>query len=134
MKKTIKVVIEKSTYGYSAYMDDNTLSYGCIGEGKTVKETIQDFLDAYEDMKEYYESQNKPFEEVDFNFCYDTTSFLQHLSETFTLSGLSKITGINEKQLGHYVQGVNKPRPATAKKIQNKIKEYAKNIAAMSLL
>ena len=34
----IKVIIEKSSYGFSAYMDtDNKdINYHCIGEGKTI--------------------------------------------------------------------------------------------------
>jgi len=133
-KKTVKVFIEKSDYGYSAYMDDTPLSYSCLGEGKTVAETIEDFKDAYAEMREYYESIGKFFEEVDLEFYYDPVSFIQSLCGVFTLSGLSKITGINEKQLGHYVQGVNKPRPATAQKIKESIIKYAKELSTARLV
>ena len=46
-----KVFIEKSEYGYSAYIGDTPLEFGCIGEGKTVEETIEDFLGTFEAMK-----------------------------------------------------------------------------------
>jgi len=52
--KTIKVYIEIADNGYSAYMEKNDLNYGLIGEGKTVRETIADFMDAYAEMREYY--------------------------------------------------------------------------------
>lgn len=46
-----KVFIEKSESGYSAYIGDTPLEFGCIGEGKTVEETIKDFLGTFEAMK-----------------------------------------------------------------------------------
>ena len=52
--KKVKVFIEKSSYGFSAYMDDAPLNYGIIGEGKTVDETIHDFNEAYAGMRDYY--------------------------------------------------------------------------------
>ena len=52
--KKVKVFIELSSYGYSAYMDDTPLDYSCIGEGKTVEETIDDFKAAYGELREYY--------------------------------------------------------------------------------
>ena len=48
------VFIEKSEYGYSAYIGDTPLEFGCIGEGKTVEETIEDFLGTFEAMKQDY--------------------------------------------------------------------------------
>ena len=38
--KEVKVFIEMSSYGYSAYMDDTPLGYSVIGEGKTVEEAL----------------------------------------------------------------------------------------------
>lgn len=109
--KKVKVFIELSTYGYSAYMDDTPLDYSCIGEGKTVEETIEDFNAAYREIREYYESIGKYFEEVEYEFYYDTASFLQYFGKTFSLAGLEVITGVNQTQLGHYLHGRRKPRP-----------------------
>ncbi len=70
--KRVKVFIEKSEYGYSAFMDNSTLDYGCIGEGKTVEETIEDFHSAYNEILEYYKLIGKEFEEVELEFSFDT--------------------------------------------------------------
>ena len=67
-----KVFIEKSEYGYSAYIGDTPLEFGCIGEGKTVEETIEDFLGTFEAMKQGYIAAGNKFEDVDIEFCYDT--------------------------------------------------------------
>lgn len=43
-KIKVKVFVEKAESGYSAYMDDSPLDYGCIGEGVTVEAAIEDFV------------------------------------------------------------------------------------------
>ena len=41
----VRVFIERSNDGYSAYMpDDNNLPFGLTGDGKTAQEAMQDFL------------------------------------------------------------------------------------------
>ena len=57
-------------------MSKNPLNYNVIGEGKTVEETIDDFNKSYEGMRDYYERQGKDFEEIQYDFFYDTASFL----------------------------------------------------------
>ena len=54
------VFIEKSEYGYSAYIGDTPLEFGCIGEGTTVEETIEDFLGTFEAMKQDFHERSKP--------------------------------------------------------------------------
>lgn len=132
--KTIRVILENSSYGYSAYMDDDTLSYGCIGEGKTIDETIADFYDAYSEMKEYYASVNKYFEEVEFEFYYDIASFLEKYYKKFSLAGLEQITGVNQTQLGHYLHGRRKPSKKTIAKIQKGVEAFAKELTELKFV
>ena len=126
--KKVKVFIELSTYGYSAYMDDTPLDYSCIGEGKTVEETIEDFKAAYREIREYYESIGKYFEEVEYEFYYDTASFLQYFGKTFSLAGLEVITGVNQTQLGHYLHGRRKPTRKVIDKIQQGVERFAQEL------
>ena len=81
--KKVRVFIERASDGsYSAYMpDDNNLSYGIIGTGMSIDETISDFHDAYKGMKEHYADSGKYFEEVEFEFSYDIPSFLAYYSK-----------------------------------------------------
>ena len=127
-QKQVKVFIEKSSFGYSAYMDDTPLSYNVIGEGRTVEETIADFNKSYEGMREYYKQHGKPFEEILYEFYYDTASFLQEYSKAFSLAGLERITGVNQTQLGHYLHGRRKPTKKTIDKIQKGVQEFAHNL------
>ena len=129
--KRVKVFIEKSEYGYSAFMDNSTLDYGCIGEGKTVEETIADFQSAYDEMREHYKEKGKEFEEVELEFFYDTASFLQAFVKAFSLAGLERITGVNQTQLGHYLHGRSKPSRKTIQLIEQGVHNFAKDLSAI---
>lgn len=129
--KKVKVFIEKGTDEFSAYMDDTPLSYSCIGTGATVEETIQDFKQAYAEMREYYKSIGKDFEEVECSFYYDIPSFLQEFAFAFSLAGLERITGVNQKQLGHYISGYRKPSDKTIRKIEDGIHRFSDQLSAV---
>ena len=129
--KQVKVFVEKSSYGFSAYMDDTPLNYNVIGEGKTVEETIDDFNKSYEGMRDYYERQGKDFEEIQYDFFYDTASFLDEYSKAFSLAGLERITGVSQAQLGHYLHGRRKPSLKTIAKIEKGVKSFARNLTAI---
>ena len=129
--KHVKVFIEKSSYGYSAYMEDNNLDYGLFGEGKTVEEAIDDFNKSYAGMREYYERHGKNFEEIEYEFFYDTASFLQEYCKAFSLAGLERITGVSQTQLGHYLHGRSKPSKKTIAKIEQGVQAFARDLTAV---
>lgn len=71
--KTVNAFIERTKYGsFSVFvdLDDNTLNYGIHGLGKTAKEAIDDFVSAYETMKEFHQKENKSFVEAKFEYLY----------------------------------------------------------------
>ena len=129
--KTVKVYIEKSEYGYSAYMDDTPLDYSCLGEGKTVEETIKDFKTAYNEMKSFYAGTGKPFEEIKYEFYYDVASFLQEFAPEFSLAGLERITSVNQTMLGHYLHGRRRPSRKTVEKIERGVADFARELSAI---
>ncbi|MDR1631354.1 MAG: helix-turn-helix transcriptional regulator [Dysgonamonadaceae bacterium] len=127
----VKAFIERGNNGtYGVYVDheDNTLNYGIIGEGDTVDAAIKDFKTAYEEMKELHKEEGKHFVEAEFEFHYDTASFLNFYTCYFSLAGLSRLTGIHQGQLSHYVTGVRNPSKQTIQKIDTSIHEFAKNL------
>jgi hypothetical protein len=133
----IKTFIERGNDGsYGVYVDleDNNLNYGIIGDGKTIKEAIDDFYNSYKEMKELYISENKHFEEAEFEFKYDTASFLAYYSNVLSLAGLGRLTGIAQGQLSHYVTGRRKPSPKTVRKIEKSLHEFAAEIAQVQLM
>ena len=133
----VKAFIEKGADNiYSVYVDleDNTLNYGIHGVGDTKEEAIKDFLQAYEDMKEIYEEEGKPFVEAEFSFHYDVVSFLEYYNQFLTLSGLSKLTGINKAQLSQYIQRYRNPSPKTAERIQIALHSFADELKSVHLV
>lgn len=134
--KRVRVFIERASDGnYSAYMpDDNNLSYGIIGTGTSIDETISDFHDAYEGMKKHYADSGKYFEEIEFEFSYDIPSFLAYYSNRLSLAGLERITGVAQGQLSHYVTGRRRPSKKTIEKIQNALQNFGKELSHVNFV
>ena len=133
--KKVRVFVERASDGsYSAYMpDDNNLSYGIIGTGMSIDETISDFHDAYTGMTEPYADSGKYFEEVEFEFSYDIPSFLAYYSNRLSLAGLERITGVAQGQLSHYVTGRRRPSKKTIEKIQNALQNFGKELSHVNV-
>lgn len=133
--QSINVKIERGEDGtYGAYIINNTLPFGIIGEGNTSNQAKDDFLSSYNSMREYYEKTNKKFVECKFEFSYDVASFLNYYSKILSLSGLEHITGINQGQLSHYVTGHRKPGKKTIEKIESNLHKFAEELKELELV
>ena len=133
----VKAVIERGsdgTYGIYIDLDESRLSYGIIGEGKTVNDAIDDFRNSYDEMREYYKEINKPFQEAEFSFLYDMASFLKFYSVYFSLAGLSRLTGIHQGQLSHYLTGQRSPSKKTVEKIESSLHKFGKEISQVEFV
>lgn len=124
-----KVIIEKGADGsYNARMQHKSLGFMLLGSGKTVREAITDFLVSKEEIAAVYQEENKPFPVMEFTYLYDLSSFLEYYSKIFSFAALERLTGINQSQLSQYVQGYRKPSKKTAKRIESKLHELAKEL------
>ena len=131
----IKVIIEQNGKGrYSAFIDDDRITFGILGEGKTVEETIEDFKIGYQEMKETYQSVGKEIPELEFEFKYDTASFLSVYSNVLSLAGLSRLTGLNQGQLSHYVTGRKHPTRRTVEKIRESVHAFGRNLCQVDFV
>ena len=92
----ISVTIEKGDELFGAWAESIK---GIYGEGRTVKE-----MELRGDV------------EVEWHF--DVPSFLQYYDGIFTKAALERITGINQKQLGHYASGRKRPRRNQVEKME----------------
>lgn len=125
----VNVVIEKGTDNrYSAYMDYYEFEFGLSGFGKTAQEAINDFYECCEEAKIMQEREGKIMPELEFDIYYDVCSFLDYYGGILSKSGLEKVTGINQKQLWHYSSGKRHPKPATVKRIQERLHGFADNL------
>jgi predicted RNase H-like HicB family nuclease len=133
----VKAFIERGndgTYGVYVDLEDNTLNYGIHGDGSTVDEAIKDFKAGYLEMKELHEKEGLRFVEAEFEFHYDTASFLGYYTAYFSLAGLSRLTGIHQGQLSHYVNGTRNPSRQTIQKIDNSVHSFAKNLSQVQFV
>jgi hypothetical protein len=135
MKRIVTVTLERGKDGsYSAFISSDNCPFGCIGEGMTAKETEEDFFAGVEDMRRVYAKSGKPFPELAFRFKYDVPSFLGYYAYAFSLAGLQRITGINQRQLSHYVNGVRRPSKRTTQKIETALRRFATELSQITLL
>ncbi len=61
-------------------------------------------------------------------------SFLDSYSDKISLAGLGRLTGINPKQLSHYLNEKRNPSPKTVKKIEAALHEFGKEISQKFIL
>lgn len=135
MNENTEVIIERGKDAtFSAYIASGNVPFGLLGDGKTVKETIEDFYNSYEEMKAYYESEKKEFPNLKFEFKYDVASFLSYYGMILSFAGLERLTGINQGQLSHYVTGHRKPSKRTTQKIEKKLHEFAEELHQLSFV
>lgn len=129
LTKTIKTKIIAHIEGgndgwYSVYFNED-LPFGCFGEGRTIEDAKNDFLGTFEAFcKDHFERTGE-LVEAEFRFVYDASAFLQHYKGILTLSGLSRITGINKVQLSQYVCGRRHPSQKTQQKIKASVINFA---------
>ncbi len=116
-------------------VDPQKLNFGLFGEGKSVEETIKDFYVCVEEMRVAQHELGKSFpDKLEFKFVYDTPSFLEYYSEKLSLAGLGRITGINRKQLSHYLTGRSRPSERTIRKIEKSLREFGKELSQVNFV
>lgn len=128
----IKVIIEKGTDLFGAWAENIP---GIYGDGNTVQETKDSILAAIELYKKYNNEIPEELQgDMEIEWIFDVQSFLQYYSGIFTKAALERITGINQKQLGHYASGLKKPRRAQVEKIENALRGFIKDMSLIHLL
>jgi len=122
--KTVEVIVEHAGKNLSAYIEGAPV----ITVGNDMKEAIELYL---EDNPNPCEVLSGEFE---LKFKIDAATFINYYSSIFTKAALSRITGINERQLWHYAAGVHKPRRRQLEKIQKGIQSLSRELSAINLL
>jgi predicted RNase H-like HicB family nuclease len=131
----VVAIIEKGLDGtYGAFIGSDNVPFGVIGDGNTIAEAVADFYNSVEEMRAFYKEEGKEFPELEFEFRYDTASFLQQYAYAFTLAGLERITGVNQRQLSHYINGVRKPSEKTTRKIEERLHKFGEEIASVKFV
>lgn len=129
--RTVEVIVEHAGKNLSAYIEDAPV----ITVGNNMKEIENNMREA---IGLYLEDNPNPCKvlsgEFELKFKIDAATFINYYSSIFTKAALSRITGINERQLWHYAAGVHKPRKTQLAKIQDGIKSLTSELSSISLL
>ena len=132
----IVVNVAKTAEGYTASIDILPgWVLGTTGVFDDFKKELQESVNIYiEWAKEDGDEYPSVFDgEYEFEYKFDVESLLYCYNGIFTRSAISRLTGINEKQLGHYACGRSLPRPEQKRKITAALHKLGKELIAVSV-
>lgn len=130
-KLIISICASKDSFG--AYAEN---CEGIYAAGDSVRDVKQDVLDAIEIYKEITPESEwaEPIKEGwPIEWRYDVQSLLLYYQGVFTNAALERMTGINQKQLWNYANGVSKPRKQAKEKIENALHSLGHELLELSL-
>lgn len=126
MNKKIKMIVEKTDTGFSAFSED----FPIYTTGRTIPELIDNALEAanlcFEEDKISVTQENLKFE-IDFK------QFFQYY-KVINAKFLANKIGMNPTLLSQYVQGHKKPSDAQTKKILLGIHQIGQELSEINLI
>ena len=131
----LKAIIETTPNNYSAYFENFG---GVVATGSTISEIKRRLAEGIEVMIETckemgYEIPDEVKDGYTIEFKMDVKSLLSVYYGIFTKSGLERLTGINQKQLWHYANGMTKPRKKQKEKIESALHRLGNELLAIHL-
>ncbi len=108
MKKILVNIVWNDNYG--AYSD---LIPGCVATHATIDGVKEAYKSALEFHIEGSDDEDLPEclkEEYELEYELAVSALLHYYDKILTRAALSRITGINQRQLGHYLNGYRNPR------------------------
>jgi hypothetical protein len=69
--------------------------------------------------------------QFELNYILETSALLHSLDGILTRSTIARISGINQRQIGHYASGHRAPRPQQREKIINGIHAISRELASV---
>lgn len=131
--KKLIINISASKDSFGAFAEN---CKGIYAQGDSVRDVKQDVYDAIEIYKEITpESEwEEPIKENwPIEWRYDVQSLLLYYQGVFTNAALERMTGINQKQLWNYANGVSTPRKQAKEKIENALHSLGHELLELTL-
>ncbi len=131
----IKVIVAWEEHNYSAVCDSvNGLVIDTNKDLEKLKKSfrtgfdfhIKSSLEDGDELPDFIKQGNYELE-----FDLQVSALLHSLDGVLTRSALARTTGINEKQLGHYMSGYRKPRADKRRRIVEGIHKIGKQLTAV---
>jgi predicted RNase H-like HicB family nuclease len=125
-KKKIKIIVEKTKTGFSAYAED----YAVYSTGKSISELMENALEA---CNLFFEEQGILLAMENLKFEIDFKQFFQYY-RVINAKFLADKIGMNPTLLSQYVQGHKKPSEAQTEKILGGIQQIGKELSEINLI
>jgi len=126
ISKKIKMIVEKTNTGFSAFSED----YPIFTTGRTIPELMENALEAanlcFEDKKVIISQENLRFE-IDFK------QFFLHY-RVLNSKFLADKIGMNATLLSQYIQGRKKPSATQTEKILSGIHQIGQELSEINLI
>lgn len=121
-----KIKVQVSWYNNYGACSDQIL--GCVATHKTLDGVKKAYTESLGWHLEAMLADGDEIPEVlqgdyELEFELNTQAILQYFNGILTRSALARVTGINERQLGHYATGHRNPRPAQRQRIIDGIRK-----------
>ena len=71
------------------------------------------------------------FGQYKLNYVLEASALIHSLDGILTRSAIARVSGINEKLIGHYASGYRKPRPKQREKIVSGIHSISRDLASV---
>lgn len=129
----IVMVIEKSSDYIWAYSENCD---GIYAAGESIEAVKVDAENAINLIKKELPEKQWPkplLGEYEIEWKFDAQSFLEYYKNFISLSGLEKITGINQKQLSNYLNRRSTPRRKQAERINEGLHRFAHELLSVTL-
>lgn len=132
--KTLYATIEKTPDGFDVFTENDKFS----GVGDTAELAKADMMQQIEIYKKACKENNLEYPayldgDFEIRYKFDVQSLLQYYNTVFTNAALERITGINQKQLWKYANGVSKPRITQIKKIEQSLHRLGEELTSIAL-
>jgi len=131
------VIVELGYNGnnFEAYLPELD---GCVATGSSLEEVKKNIEEAVELHVKSSIEDNDPLPDVfkgDFELSFHTSveALLNHYSGIFTKAALSRITGINERQLWFYAAGRRKPRKEQRERIEMGLHKLGEELISVEI-
>ena len=122
--KKIKMIVEKTKTGYSAYAEDYAV-------GTTGKDYLKLKSNMLEALNLYFNEEN--ISEKDLNITLDIAQFFEFY-KVINAKALSERIGMNQSLLAQYIKGIKKPSPAQTNRILKGVQQVGKELSSIQFI
>ena len=134
MKKSVKIIVEKASDGFTAYVPELP---GCVTFGNSLDEIKENIREA---ITLQLEGMIEDGEEVPFNLREDFNIELKldvaqvfNLYQSINSTGFAKRIGMNQSLLSQYVNGIKKPSEKQARRILEGVVNFGRELSQIQV-